>query len=241
MNVKSLKFKIAVGVGTVALAVLLWLASPFFHMRELEITGNMRVSPEEIRHRLGVDSSTNLLFFNTRAARRRVMENFYIGEVYFTRSLPRRLHIEVRERRLTAYVEHMGSILFLDDHGRVLEVRSFVTETLPFLEGLNLTRFQLGELLEVPDPVAFSAVFLYAQLLNQYRLIERVSYINASDSSNIRIIMYNIEFNVGGISQADEKIRTLVEILDNMPNLGTVAGFMDMREIRDEYFFQILQ
>jgi hypothetical protein len=51
----------------------------------------------------------------------------------------------------------------------------------------------------------------------------------------------NIEFNVGGMNNADEKIRTIVSVLENMPSLGLVPGFFDLREISNEYFFERLE
>ena len=243
INISNKKFAAAAFAGTLALAVLLFLVSPFFHISAVVVEGTSNVSLREVNDALNVQTDTNLLFFNTRAARRRVMENLYIGQVEFHRSLPNRLYVTVRERRLAAYVQHMpGSFLFLDDFGRVLEVRSYFTQPLPLLEGLQFTRFQLGEILEVPDSVAFNAVVHYAQLLYDHGLIDRVTHMNVADASNIRILIDGRkEFNVGTAVRADEKIRTIVDILENMPNPDVVSGFMDVSEIRSEFVFVVLQ
>ena len=237
----SRKFTIALIICVIAFSAVVFMFSPFFYIREIIITGNNTVSQTEIINRLEADTSSNLLFFNTRAARRRVMENLYIADVNFHRDLPGRLNVQIRERRLAAYVQHApGSFLYIDEQGRVLEVRSVTSGTLPIVEGLNFTRFVLGEVLDVPDSAAFNIVTLYAQLVYRHGLVCRVTHINVSDTANTRILVGNIEFNVGGMSDAEVKVGIIAGILAEMPEVELARGIVDLREIRGEYFFEIL-
>jgi len=244
LQARKTRFLLVTMLCTTIFVLLIFLFSPYFSINEVYIHGNSRISQDEIRSRLEVSEGSHLLLFNTRAASRRVLENTYIDKVEFERILPGRLRVTITERRLTAFVEHTGSFLFLDDNGRVLDVRDYITDSLPMLEGLQFTRFHIGEILEVPEPAAFSVIVQYAQLLNHHNLIDNVSHINVSDAANIRINIMNIEFNVGGISDADEKIRTIDAILQSKPNVGLIPGFMDLRDLRQlhgEYVFEMLQ
>ncbi|MCL2372536.1 MAG: FtsQ-type POTRA domain-containing protein [Defluviitaleaceae bacterium] len=239
---RSLKFKIVLGLGAIAFGLALFLASPYFNIREIEIAGNYNVSQAEILAKLDFGNNTNILFANLSAARRRVLENFHIGYVSIQRDIPGRLYVTVQERRVVAYIEHVpGSFLSIDDQGRVIEVRSYFTEPLPVLEGVQFNRFVLGELLDVPETYSFRTVVLYAQLLNQYDLIHRVSHMIVSDPYNVRIMIGNIEFNVGDAAGADEKIRTVVAILDSLPNAEDMRGFAYIGHNQNEHFFVILQ
>jgi len=220
---------------------MLILFSPIFYLDELTITGGNTVSDAEIRERLGVGSTTNLLFFNQTAARRSLMENLYIAEVAFTRGLPNRLYVQVWERRIAAYIQQSpGTFLFIDDQGRVLEIRSSISHTLPIIEGLNFTHFALGEMLDVPDTTAFNIVTQYSQLIYRHGLACRVTHINVSDTVNTRILFGDVEFNVGGLQDSEDKVRIIAGILAEMPEAGQIRGFVDLRDInveRDEFFF----
>jgi len=123
-------FKAVLIVCLLAFLAVLFMFSPIFQLNEVIVSGYGTVSNAEIRQRLDTNTSTNLLFFNTNAARSRVMENLYISDVSFTRDITnRRLYVQVRERRLAAFVEHTpGSFLYIDDEGRVLEVRHSVSQ-----------------------------------------------------------------------------------------------------------------
>jgi len=237
----SRKFILTIIICIIAFSAVVFMFSPFFYMSEIVISGESTVSRAEITDRLEVDFSTNLLFFNTRAARGRVMENLYIADVNFRRDLPGRLYVQVQERRLAAYVEHApGSFLYIDEQGRVLEVRPFTSGQRPVVEGLNFTGFVLGEVLEVPDATAFSIATLYAQLVYQHGLVCRVTYIDVSDIANTRILVGYIEFNVGDHRGAEARVRIIAGILAEMPGVEFARGFVDLRETRGEYFFEIL-
>jgi len=241
MNFKSRKFRIAVVVSGVVLAGILFLVSPFFHVQEIIIQGNNRITNSDIEQRLGVTRTDNILLLNTSAARRRIMSNLYIGDVSFRRDLPGRLYVTVFERRPSAYVAHMGNFLVLDDFGRVLEIRSNHQETLPLLEGLHFTSSRLGEVLDVSNAVDFDSVVLYTQLLVVHGLIHDITHINVSDPANIRILINYLEFHVGGPSDADEKVRAIVEVLNELPDAGRMRGFVDMRDTRAQFSLQLLQ
>ena len=237
----SRKFKIAIAVCILAFAAVMFMFSPFFYMQEIIISGYGIVSRSELQERIGADLTTNLLFFNTGQARRRVLENLYIADATFRRDLPGRLYVNVRERRLAAFVEHTpGSFLYIDEQGRVLEIRPFTNQSLPIVVGLNFTRFALGEVLEVDDSTAFRIVTEYARLLYRHGLVCRVSHINVSDTANTRILVGNVEFNVGGLRDAEMKVRAIVGMLDEMPEAELARGLVDIREIREEFIFKIL-
>ena len=242
----SRKFKIAIVIGVLAFAVVIFLFSPFFNIQEIIISGYNTVSRRELEERIGADLTTNLLFFNTRTARYRIMENLYVADVSFTRDLPGRLYVQVRERRLAAFVEHTpGSFLYIDEQGRVLEVRPFTNQPLPMVEGLNFSRFTLGEVLDVADSAAFNIVTQYAQLIYRHGLACRVTHINVADTANTRILVGHIEFNVGGLIDAEMKVRIIAGILDEMPESEHVRGLVDIsnvdfRETRGEFIFEIL-
>jgi cell division protein FtsQ len=223
------------------LGAVLFLISPYFAVREIVIVGNATVSRAEIEDRMDVVPGDNILLINTSAARRRIMENLYIGDVAFERELPGRLTVTVRERRLVAYVEHTpGSFLFIDENGLVLEVRTFFTDPLPLVTGLSFSSFQLGERLDVPNRAAFHIVTQYAQALARHGLNRSVTHIDVTDVYNTRLKFPRIEFNVGNAHDADEKVRVMAEIMFRLPDVASYRGFVDLRELADQYFLTII-
>lgn len=235
------RFKIILTVCVVASATVLFMFSPYFYIAEITVNGNDSIEQTEILTRTGIQRTTNMFLFNESEARKRIIENLYIDNVQFTKSLPNKLTITIRERHLSGYVEYMpGKYLYIDEYGRVLEINSFFAERLPVVGGLKFDKFQLGETLEVEDTAAFKTVVTYARLLIKHDLTEQVSRLDVSDGGNTRIFMYHIEFNVGDGLNADEKIRTMKDIADKLPNADKIKGSVDLREIRSQYVLKIL-
>jgi len=241
---KSRVLKWALIICVLSFSIILFLISPIFNVSEIIITGNIIVAESEVRERMEISYTTNILFYNQAAARRRIIENHYIAEVIFTRSFPNRLYVQVWERRTAAYIQQSpGTFLYIDDQGRVLEIRSTTSQTLPIVEGLNFTHFALGEILDVPDSTAFNIVTQYSQLIYRHGLANRVTHINVSDTENTRILFGYVEFNVGGVSDSETKVRIIKGILEEMPEPELARGFVDLRDInseRGEFFFVIL-
>lgn len=231
--------------GAAALAAMLsavaLLASPMFHITEINVRGNARVTDEEIIERMGIRATTNLVFFRAGRARERLAENFFIAGAEFRRALPGTLNVEIDERRLMAYLEHMGMYLYLDDFGRVLDIRSYRAEPRPLIVGLQLDRFQFGETIEVPRHIALNAIVHYSLLLHHHGLTDQITHINVSDTSNIRILVGYWEFSMGDVMRAEDKIMHMKAMLGALPDRELMRGFTDLRNLDSQLVFGILQ
>ena len=228
-------------VSAVLFSAILFILSPFFHFAEITLVGNTQIEKEEILKRAGLNEPTNFFMFNPGQARRNVMENPYIDQIVFSRVFPNILEITVQERFLSGFVEFLdGMFLYIDENGRVLEVRSYMSKELPIITGLRFSHFHLGQILEVDNPEAFNTVVTYAQLLNRHNLAGIISVMDVADPNNTRIRLHNIEVYLGDTRNAHEKILTLREIVDVWQVIEYAPGFLDLREPGSEYIFRKL-
>ena len=236
-----IKSKRAIIISAGLFSGMLFMLSPFFNFTEITVSGNAQIDCAEILSRARLDSPTNFFLFNQHQARQGVMENHFIDQVGFRRIFPNGLEVTVRERFLSGYIEYLeGMFLYIDENGRVLEVRSYMKEELPIITGLRFSHMQIGETLEVHNPAAFSTVVTFARLLNRHELTGHISQIDVSDPSNTRLRIYNIEVYLGDTRHAHEKISTLREIANEWPMLQNARGFLDLREPGPQYIFRIL-
>lgn len=214
------------------------MASPFFNFTDITVTGNIKIESEDILTRARLNYPTNFFLFNPNQVRQNIMENHYIDQVTFRRVFPNTLAIAVYERRLSGYIKFLEDVyLYIDEQGRVLDVRPYRGEDLPVIEGLRFSQFHLGQPLEVDNPDTFNTVVTYAQSLNQHRISDIVSHMDVSDPSNTRIRIYNIEVHLGDTQNAHEKILTLREITQRWPDFRVERGILDLREIASQYIF----
>jgi cell division protein FtsQ len=238
-----MKFKIIIIVCVVIAAIAQLLFSPLFLVSESDLTikGNVHIKKEDVVNAVGLGEPTNILLINTARAKAKLSENKYCNSLEFNKKLPNKLIVTINEHLLSGYVPFLDSFLCVDSKGRVLQTTKSVDEDLPVIEGLNFSGFSLGEVLATDNPAAYDAIVKIIRILEKYELTDNfVERINVSNLDDIHLFIYNVDIAFGSTKDADEKIRTIKEIMSKLPNASEVAGILDMREIGRQYIFKVL-
>ena len=81
-------------------------------------------------------------------------------------------------------------------------------------------------------------MFTIAQLMNKYELLDIVVKIDVSDINKVTAFVNNIEVNLGDMSNGDQKIRTMGEVVKNLgPN---DRGVLDLSDLSKPIVFKYL-
>jgi cell division protein FtsQ len=128
--------------------------SPFFQIREIKISGNKKISTEQILSQVQAKIEQKLLFFTTRSIilvnlnqiKKEILEKFpQIDEVYFKRKFPAILELEIEERKPVAIFNFEENYFFIDKKGVIFEAAEDES-SLPKIENSLLTeKPELGE------------------------------------------------------------------------------------------------
>ena len=92
------------GVALVVLAAWGVTKSPIFEARHIKVTGTSQVTPQRILALAGVGPGTNLFWFNSGTAEKRLESDPWIRRAVVQRSLPSTLRISIEERRPAAQI-----------------------------------------------------------------------------------------------------------------------------------------
>jgi cell division protein FtsQ len=87
----------------------------------IALTGNARVSREEILATAGVTGTTSLVFLDVDGARKRLKSNPWIADATVLKLYPGELQIRVKERAAFALWQKDGAVSVIADDGTVLE------------------------------------------------------------------------------------------------------------------------
>ncbi len=101
----------------VALAAWVGWASPFFAVREVQVSGVSVLTVADVREAVGVSEGTPLLRVSVSTVAARVAELPPVREVVVRRSWPDTLLVEVVERTAAAAVPTAGGYLLVDETG----------------------------------------------------------------------------------------------------------------------------
>jgi cell division protein FtsQ len=78
------------------------LTTTRFGIRDIELEGAKRLSPDEVRSLAGIELGKNLFAFDTRAAEERLLRDPWVSSAHILRRLPNALRIEISERDAAA-------------------------------------------------------------------------------------------------------------------------------------------
>jgi len=88
------------------------LTTTRFGIRDLDLQGAKRFSPDQIRALAGIELGKNLFSFDTRAAEERLLREPWVSSAHVLRKLPDTLRVEITEREAVA-VAVLGDRPFL--------------------------------------------------------------------------------------------------------------------------------
>ena len=230
--------KVLLVLGVLSLMVVLFIMSPFFAVKNINVTEMERFSQSEILEKAQLEKGDNILFLSPRKIARTLEKDTHFESVEVSRQFPDTVDIEIKERRVRGYVPYMGSYLYIDEYGRVLEISSSYIKQLPIVEGLEFDRFTIGEKIDADNYEAFNVMVIIAQMMTKYDLLDNVVRIDVSDTNNIVAHVKKIEVNLGDISNSDQKIRAMGEIIKQIPEGD--RGTLDLSDVTKPIVFKYL-
>ena len=138
------------------------------------------------------------------------------------------IKITVYEKKIIGYVTYMGSNMYFDKDGTVVESSTKVLEGIPKITGLTFDSIVLYEYLPVGDKEVFNLILDTTQILQKYEIAVDKIYI--SNNKQVSLFIQNIKVELGTNKDLNDKIRTLNDIL---PNLSGLSGTLDIKEYSD--------
>ncbi len=225
--------------------LIIVLTSPLFQISEIKIYGNNRVTDDYIKSTIGIDKPINIFALNVSSSKNKLIKSsYYVEDVIVSKDyLQRSVSINVKERILSGYVEYVvGTYLYIDENGRVLEVATSLSDKLPIVVGLDFKKeFTIGELLELKDKKTFDNLIRLSHLFNKYEMETDIIKVDLNNPDDTILFVDNIRISMGDISDADEKIRRLKVILEELKARNYKGGFLDIRDVNKNHIFRILR
>lgn len=206
--------------------MLLVLAAVSVNVTEITVTGNVHYSKDEIRDILfGTKKERNSLyaFLNYRFGEQKTIP--FVEKYSFDWSGPHRIDVIVYEKAVAGYIEYMGSYMYFDKDGIIVESSQMATEELPLITGLNFSHIVLYEKLPVENEVVFKEIMELTQLCRKYELAVDKIYFD----SNFHAVLYlnDLRVRLGDNALLDGKVATLKDILNSVGELGAGTLFLD--------------
>lgn len=231
---KKKEIKIMATVLLVLFTIILFLSSPLFSIKDVTVSGTSKLTNDEVVSASGITTNINIFALNKLKAKKKILENPYVADVYIKRNYPNNISIEVNEKVPTFMIQFANSYIYVNNQGYMLEI-STEPLNLPVLLGIktDLSNVKPGKRLDVEDLKKFNILIQIMDITKNFELNTLITRIDITDSSDYIVYMDSEgkKIYLGDAIDLNTKILPLAEILNQTTGKsGEIFLNMDLNE-----------
>jgi cell division protein FtsQ len=209
------------------LAVYYFTQSPFFALKDIESTGNTKVTEAEIIQKSGLSAGMNYFGLDTQLVEKRVLAIPLVEKVTVKKHLPDSVVINIKERKPLALFCTQEGLFVIDGKGYCLEkCTTAASYDLPIITGLKPDSLDPGEQVIKSDDLEVVLAALEQDVQQQF------SEINIAQTDNlIAYTRQGIPVFLGTTNKLSEKLDVAISYLDLLADEEEIE-YIDIRSIQ---------
>ena len=133
--------------------------------------------------------------------------------------------VTIYEKSVVGYINYMGSNMYFDKDGIVVESSGKILENVPLIAGINFDYIILHQKLPVENQQIFTILLEITQLIEKYQINTDKIYI--STDFEISVTLDKVTVELGKSEDLAEKVK---ELKDLIPSLINEKGVLDMKQ-----------
>ena len=203
----------------VIIGVSIYVAlSPLFNIKEINVTGNSKLSKEEIISLSELKTDENTFKVSKKNTKNKVKANAYIENVKIRRKVPDKVEIIVVERVATYMIPFANSYIYINNQGYMLEITSQKAE-MPAIVGISTPEEELheGQRLISEDLVKLGEVLQIMESANANELVDLITKIDISNRQDYILTLEKEKkaIHLGDVSNLSTKMAYVKKILND--------------------------
>ncbi len=201
-----------------------------FHLKKVTYTGNSYYTESSLNEMLLSDKmSGNSLFVFFKYNFFYKPDYPYLEKVRVKMLGPSHLQIDVTEKVVIGCVDYMGTYMYFDHTGTVIDSSLMLFEGTPVITGPEFEEVVMGEKIPVKDEAVFKRILEISELLAKNNL--RPNSVNFDNDGNITLHFEQVRVELGTDRNIKLKISDLPEML---PSIEGKAGVLRMENYSPE-------
>lgn len=215
-NTKRVTFPLALLISFLIIFIVGFSAYVVFRVDVIEYEGNTHYSDEEMSDFLFEGKTPNsliyFLFGNTN------IEIPFIQKYDVEIKWPNKFYVMVYEKPIIGYVKYMGSYMYFDKDGIVVESSTELIDSVPEVQGLEYSSIVLNKKIEVADESIFDKILELAQGFDKYDL--DVDSIFFDSEGNIYVYIGSVKVAMGNTDDYSERLFELKQLYSKLNGLS---------------------
>ncbi len=196
------------------IAVTMVFTTPVFKISTVSVSGNTKVSKEEVLAAASLPPGKNIYMVSMKDAKARVEALPYVLTAEVKRKFPARVSITVTERTEAVAVQCTGGYAVLDREGRVLRI-STDTEDLCTASGVNVSGAVPGQTVSMEDERFLENLKTLLTVAEQAGLGGDIKQIRIPSAVDVMLVTRgNMEIQLAGMDELPYKLQLCYNILN---------------------------
>ena len=196
-------------------------------IKEIEVEGNKRATADEIKDYIfdkSYDVNTLVFWIKSKFEKKKSIPFVATYDIDMVSST--KVKITIYEKDIVGYMQYMGSYIYFDKDGIIVESSSELIEDVPLITGLNFDSFVLNEKLPVNNEDVFNMILDLTQNIRKYKLMVDKIYISEEFESTLYI--GDVKVLLGSSDDINQKLSDLSDMSDKLEGK---SGTLDMKEV----------
>ncbi|MBQ8950772.1 MAG: hypothetical protein IJ065_06345 [Eubacterium sp.] len=222
-------------LGIVLLIILVLIGGGLFYLstfklKEIEVVGCEMASAEAVRNVYAEKSRFgNTLELILRSKFDSDCDVPFVAKSEIEYVSKNKVRVQVYEKSVAGCIQYMENYIYFDKDGIVLETSPEKFKNVPYIKGLKVKSWELGEPLPLEDKKKFNLILNITQLIIKYELvIDGIQFTNEDE-----VILYHdgIEIELGDGTNLAIQMMNLGSILEGLEGK---TGVLYMKEFSDD-------
>ena len=220
----------------IAVLLLFIVFLAVFSVREVTVEGNSRYTQEEIEELVLGKGYSNTLLLALKSRYQGFDPIPFISTLKVDMVSAGHVRITIYEKTIVGYVEYMGTHLYFDKDGIVVESSREVLENVVEIEGLDFSHMVLHQQLPVEDEDIFNYILNLTQMLIKHELpAEKIEF---DEDWNATVCIGSIRFAIGEDEYLNEKVARISDLLPQTTGLSGTFFMEDVTADTDTFRFE---
>lgn len=173
-------------VLTLIVVLSVMLFTPIFNIKTINVSGNSRISSEQITAQTEYVTGKNLFRLSKRGVRKKLSEIAYINKSTVKKHIfPPSVSIEIEECVPVCQISYGETYIIIDAVGKVLEKSPEIREQIPVAEGMTVTSANEGEVIVLKDEETQKIILTCIGYMQKADIIKDITTMSFTDMTNI--------------------------------------------------------
>ena len=224
---KKFKIKIIITIIiiiSISLCGIIVFLINYYKVDEIKVEGNYHYTSKEIEEMILENKfSNNTLYLFIKYKKNEVGDIPFIEKMDVKIESHNKIKIIVYEKSLAGCVEFLGSYLYFDKDGVVVESQNVKSNKVPLVTGLEFDSIVLNEKLPIDNEEMFWEILNITQVLNKNEIhIDEMCF---DLNYNVNLVIDDVKILLGNMENLEYKIIQLREIL---PEISEKKGVLNL-------------